>query len=210
MSEERTARAVMAHTPLGTIIATRTSDPEHPGIWLDLRLPQSGIEIPLGLVEYSADDADFPEGEGHIITRVWGDGEQEEYTDRVVHRGIENHLQTENAEAKEGYIVLCYPTKALGMIVDLGNGPATENGDRSSQYFTIAKGRQHIDRTVSVALIENTHGLPKGEGYYTLHLVDDVSGEPCELYHTDDLGEDSLVGLLKEILDDLEKGGGRK
>lgn len=108
MSEERTARAVMAHTPLGTIIATRTSDPEHPGIWLDLRLPQSGIEIPLGLVEYSADDADFPEGEGHIITRVWGDG------------------------------------------------------------------------------------------------------EPCELYHTDDLGEDSLVGLLKEILDDLEKGGGRK
>ena len=74
MSEERTARAVMAHTPLGTIIATRTSDPEHPGIWLDLRLPQSGIEIPLGLVEYSTDDADFPEGEGHIITRVWGDG----------------------------------------------------------------------------------------------------------------------------------------
>lgn len=62
---------------------------------------------------------------------------------------------------------------------------------------------------MSVSLIENIHGLPEGEGYYTLHLVDDVSGDPCELYHTDDLSEDSLVDLLKEILDDLEKGDGK-
>ena len=92
------------------------------------------------------------------------------------------------------------------MIVDLGSGPTTENGDRSSQYFVIAKGRQHIDRTVTVALIENIHGLPEGEGYYTLHLVDNVSEESCELYHTDDLSEDALVNLLKEILDNLERG----
>jgi len=197
-------------TPLGTIIARGANDGVHPGILLSLIREDRQCDIPLALVEFAADDADLPEGEPNLITRVWGDGEQEDYTDRVVHRGIENHLRTESAEIKEGYIVLCYPTQALGMIVDLGNGPTTENGDRSSQYFTIAKGRQHIDRTVSVALIENIHGLPEGEGYYTLHLVDDVNGGPCELHHTDGLSEDSLMSLLKEILDDLEKGGKRK
>ena len=109
--------------------------------------------------------------------------------------------------ARNKYIVLITPTQAVSMIADLGNGQTTENGDRSSRYFSIAKGYPHIDRTVSVALIENTHGLAADSGYYTLHMIDDVSGEQCELYHTDDLSEDSLVNLLKEILDTLEKGG---
>ena len=191
-------------TPLGTLVATAATDPQHPGIYIDLRRTGESDDVPLALVEFSADDADFPDGDQNLITRVWGNARQEDYTMRTVHQNI-----GESAK-KEEYIVLCYPTQALGMIVDLGNGPTTENGDRSSQYFTIAKGCQHIDRTVSVALIENIHGLPEGAGYYTLHMVDDVSGEPCELYHTDDLSEDSLVSLLKEILDDLEKGGGQR
>lgn len=198
------AGEIRVDTPLGTLIASAATDPEHPGVCVDLRRPDESGDIPLALVEFSADDADFPDGDKNIITRVWGNARQKDYTIRTVHQNI-----GESAKG-EGYIVLCYPTQALGMIVDLGNGPTTENGDRSSQYFTIAKGRQYIDRTVSVALIENIHGLPEGEGYYTLHLVDDVSGDPCELYHTDDLSEESLVGLLGEILNDLERGGGRK
>lgn len=196
------AGEIRVDTPLGTLIASAAKDPEHPGIYVDLRRPDESGDISLALVEFSADDADFPDGDKNIITRVWGNARQEDYTIRTVHQNI-----GESAKEEEGYIVLCYSTQALSMIVDLGNGPTTESGDRSSQYFIIAKGRQHIDRTVSVALIENTHGLPEGEGYYTLHLVDDVSGDPCELYHTDDLSEDSLVGLLGEILDDLDKGG---
>lgn len=201
---------VRVETPLGAIIARASNDPENPGIWIDLRRPDADCDLQLALVEFTADEGDLLEKEGHIITRVWSDGNKQSYTERIIHKGIEDYFRMEDVEPKEGYIVLCYPTQALGMIVDLGNGPTKENGDRSSQYFTIAKGRQHIDRTVSVALIENTHGLPEGEGYYTLHLVDDVSGEPCELYHTDNLSEDSLVSLLKEILDDLEKGGGQR
>ncbi len=192
-------------TPLGTIIAEGANDGEHPGIWLSLIREDGRAEIPIAIVESVADEGDLPEGESNLITRVWGDGKQREYTDRVVHKGIGGCPRTGDAEPQEGYIVLCYPTQALGMIVDLGSGPTTENGDRSSQYFTIAKGRNHIDRTVSVALIENINGLPEGGGYYTLHLVDDVNDEPCKLYHTDDLREESLVNLLKEILDDLER-----
>ncbi len=118
-------------------------------------------------------------------------------------------LETSPASpARDKYIVLVTPTQAVSMIADLGNGQATENGDRSSQYFTIAKGYPHTGRTVSAALIENKHGLAADGGYYTLHIVDDVSGKPCELHHTDDLSEVSLVSLLKEILDGLENGGG--
>lgn len=195
---------VKVDTPLGAIIARPSNDPENPGIWIDLHRPGADCSLQLALVEYSTDEGDLPKDEGHIITRIWGDGHQQEYTERVLHGGIEDYFRKEKADAEEDYIVLCSPTQALGMIVDLGSGPMTENGDRSSQYFTIAKGRRHIDKTVAVALIENIHGLPEGTGYYTLHLIDDVNGKPCQLYHTDDLNEDSLVNLLKEILDSLE------
>lgn len=115
--------------------------------------------------------------------------------------------KNETAGARDGYIVLCEPSQAVGMIADLGNGPTTVNGDRSSQYFVIAKGRRSKEQMVSVSLIENIYGLAEDERYYTLHLVDDVSGVPCELYHTDDLSEGSLVALMKEIIEAMKKGG---
>ncbi len=198
---------IAVKTPLGTIVASPATDPDHPGISIDLKRPGCDGELNLGLVEFACDESDLPEGKGHIITRVWGDGRQEDYTERVVHEGIEDFFGPAKDNDREEYIVLCTPTQALGMIVDLGNGPATQNGDRSSQYFIIAKGRRHLDRTVSAALIENVSGLAKHEWYYTLHLIDDVNGGQCELYHTPNLSGESLVGLLKEILDTLEGEG---
>lgn len=96
---------------------------------------------------------------------------------------------------------------AVELISDLGNGPATANGDRSSQYFRIAMGSADIAKEVSVALIEYLP-LHKGmseEGYYGIHIVDDVSGESCNLEFTDDLSEEGLIKLLTEILSGLEK-----
>lgn len=195
---------ITVETPLGTIVASPTTDPNHPGISIDLKRLGCDGELNLGLVEFADDEGNIPDNKGHLITRVWGDGMKEDYTKRIVHEGIEEFFQTEKTETREQYIVLCTPTQALGMIVDLGNGPATESGDRTSQYFTIAKGRRHLDRTVSVSLIENIRGLGERERYYTLHLIDDVNGAPCELYHTTDLSEQSLMALLQEILDGME------
>lgn len=209
-AENEVPAVLRAETPLGAIIARASNDPANPGIWIDLRRPDADCDLQLALVEFTADEGDLPEKEGHIITRVWGNGNQQGYTERVLHEGIEDYFRTEEVEPKEEYVVQCHPTLALCMIDDLGNGPTTENGDRSSQYFDIARGRVYVDRTVSVALIENIKGLPEGKGYYTLHLVDDVKDAPCELYHTADLGEESLVSLLEEILNDLERGGGCK
>lgn len=225
--EESTISGVdcaQVETPLGVIIARSSNDPDHLGIWINLHRPDADSDLPLALIEFSKDKRDISKETGRIITRVWGDGTQEDYTNRVIHKGIAEYFRQEDvvssapavnarrlqSSPKPTYIVLCSPTQALGMKADLGNGPTTENGDRSSQYFTIAKGRKHLDRTVSVALIENINGLSKDEGYYTFHLIDNVSGCPCELYHTSDLSEDSLMTTLKEILDNLEKETIRK
>lgn len=80
-------------TQLGTIVAYPTTDKEHPGVWLDLRRPGCPVDMPLALVEYTADDAEFPDGEPHLITRIWGDGTDESYTERVVHERIEDFFR---------------------------------------------------------------------------------------------------------------------
>jgi len=78
----------MAKTPLGTLNAYESTDPAHPGIYVDLVHLETGEEIPLALVEYcgsSDQDTDLPEKEG-IVTRVWGDSGKEDYTDRISHK----------------------------------------------------------------------------------------------------------------------------
>jgi len=73
-------------TPLGDIVAEPSTDPENPGIWVWLHQPEKDYEPALALVEYTKDEAD--RRRPALITRVWGDAEQDEYTDRVVHTGL--------------------------------------------------------------------------------------------------------------------------
>ena len=82
-------------TPLGAIMVRTTGDPEHPGVWIDLRRRDADCDLTLCLVEFSVDDADYAEGEPHIITRVWNDARNTDYTDRIVHEGIEEYFREE-------------------------------------------------------------------------------------------------------------------
>ena len=74
-------------TPLGDIAAVASTDPDNPGIWVLLHKPGEEYEPTLALVEYTKDEADHL-GRSALITRVWGDVEQDEYTDRVLHTGL--------------------------------------------------------------------------------------------------------------------------
>lgn len=74
-------------TPLGDIVAEVSEDRENPGIWVSIQQPEKDREPTLALVEYTATEADL-RGPS-LITRVWGDADQEDYTDRVVHVGLE-------------------------------------------------------------------------------------------------------------------------
>lgn len=87
--------ALRVETPLGAIVVKNAADPEHPGIYIDLRRPDADDDMPLAMVEFSADDVDFPEGVENIITRVWGDARKEDYTTRVVHKNIEEYFEME-------------------------------------------------------------------------------------------------------------------
>lgn len=81
-------------TPIGTLVVSESTDPGHPGVWVDLRREGFDYDMSLALVEYTNDDNDpeMPEG-GALVTRVWGHGECEDPTFRVVHKGIEEYFE---------------------------------------------------------------------------------------------------------------------
>lgn len=88
---------------------------------------------------------------------------------------------------------------AEALVADLGNGPTTQNGDRSSNYMILAAD-QTGKRVASVALIENKTNLEPTEWFYALHVVDDISCRPCELHTLDDLNLDGIVSELSAIM----------
>ena len=87
--------ALAVDTPLGALVVKAALDSQHPGVYVDLRRPGMECDLPLALVEFSADDADFIDGDQNIITRVWGNARQEDYTMRTVHQNIEQYFKSE-------------------------------------------------------------------------------------------------------------------
>ena len=77
-------------TPLGTLRAIESYYSGHPGIWIELKRNGEKDFFPLSLVEYTDDEADLPDNTKTIITRVWRDMFEDEYSDRVIHTNVEN------------------------------------------------------------------------------------------------------------------------
>lgn len=84
------------------------------------------------------------------------------------------------------------------MLGDLGNGPASINGGRSSGYFVVAKEADE-DGEVTAALIENKAFLKPEERFYSVHLIDDITMADCELICTDDLSHQNLTRTIEEM-----------
>lgn len=91
--------AAQVDTPLGIITVKAAVDPAHPGVYIDLRREGTDLEMPLALVEFSADDADYPDGAENLITRVWGNAMKEDYTHREVHQKIQEYFAAEETES---------------------------------------------------------------------------------------------------------------
>ena len=87
---------------------------------------------------------------------------------------------------------------ADAMLRDLGNGPESVNGDRSSRYFLVAKEAEN-DGEVSAALIENKAFLQPREWFYSVHLIDNISMADCELICTDNLSNQSLRRTIETM-----------
>ena len=70
MNMEIKDKRLLVHTSQGVLVAYASSDPNNPGIYIDLKI--NDVEYPVALVEYTEMEGVL-EKEGHIITRVWRD-----------------------------------------------------------------------------------------------------------------------------------------
>lgn len=85
-------------TKLGTLVAYPSKDPEHPGIYIDLKRKGRPYIAPISLVEYTDNDSNMETGNGCsavIISRTWGNATAEEYTDKVPVQNIEEFFAIE-------------------------------------------------------------------------------------------------------------------
>lgn len=107
---------LLTKTQMGTLIGELATDPEHPGISVDLDV--NGQRIPLALVEFCNDEGDLDES--HIITRVWGDDQIEDYTDRVVHKLSADLVFTGNVTKENFWAVRTKDGKIKNVIAPRG------------------------------------------------------------------------------------------
>lgn len=80
------------------------------------------------------------------------------------------------------------------MIDDLGNGEPTENGERTSSYFDFAKSDNGYCK---VCLIERK---TREDGYYELHIVNDIRMSDCKLFATNGKSKAELSRLVFNVL----------
>ena len=84
-------------TPLGTLRASESDYYDHPGIWIELKRLGEHDFNPLVLVEYTDDDDGTMKAET-IITRVWRNPEEDEFSTAIEH---ENTTLPEKIDGKE-------------------------------------------------------------------------------------------------------------
>ena len=100
---------VIVETPLGDLTVRPVHAEDYPGVEVFLRREDADQDLLLALVECTKDEADLPK-EDHIITRVYGQAMDAEYTTRVVHEGIEDYFRVEDIEDKGAqtvFVVVC-------------------------------------------------------------------------------------------------------
>ena len=116
-----------AETPLGTIVAKPCTDKENPGLWIELYRPESKVGMALALVEYSGEDKE-------LVTRVWGNAQSEDYTDKVPHNYVEEYF----AEDKDRLVQQDNP----GL---LGKGPGQKHPLKLPAGHLIDIMLRHLD-----------------------------------------------------------------
>ena len=80
----------------------------------------------------------------------------------------------------------------------------TVNGDACSPYFDLVLDTR-TQAAIAVSLIDERAGLPRKEWGYAMHVVDDISGEPCEIFHDNGnpgTPQEIVQSMLKEVLVD--------
>lgn len=131
MKNSKFGSILRVNTPIGVLTAMVTPDKEYPGITVDLEDHATGVQIPIQHAEYN------PETKT-IVSRVWGDAEQEDYTDRVDHTGIKKVFDTLEKPIHENSPI-AYICSPYGAETALGVHNNVENAKKYGK-FAISKG----------------------------------------------------------------------
>lgn len=149
---------------------------------------------------YATDDVQ-PEGNGEIVYTA-------DRSEAALVTALTELVQalpiTEKEKDVSVYLDMPIYALAQKLVESLGKGEPTENGDRSSDYFTMAKSVADATKQVMVSIVENKAGLVPAGQYYSIHVVNDVTEENCKIVDTDKLSIGSLVETLMFIISDMK------
>ena len=76
------SKTMCISTLIGTIVVTDKEDLENPGIWIELRRPESDVYMSIATIEVDGEKA-------NLRTVVFGDGKTDEPTDVIDHENID-------------------------------------------------------------------------------------------------------------------------
>ena len=72
------------------------------------------------------------------------------------------------------------------------------HGEFMSDYHAFAEDES--GECISIQLTEETNGLSPEEYFYSIHLVDNITGRDCELYFSDEFNKESVLKLVTDII----------
>lgn len=85
-NKDHMKRGFLVPTQMGLLHAYPSYDPDYPGVLVDITPANQKSELGVAMIEVTETEADLDTRYPHLISRIWGDCEAEEYSDRVVHR----------------------------------------------------------------------------------------------------------------------------
>lgn len=77
-------------TSLGTIVVSESKGigREGKGVWIELYRPDTLTNMTVAFIE-----VDTTSGKPQLVTRVWGNGVECDYTDRIEHKNVEEFFE---------------------------------------------------------------------------------------------------------------------
>jgi len=93
------------------------------------------------------------------------------------------------------------------LLNDISEGISINSyGDRLSDYHSFVEDEN--GNCVCVNITEEKEGLAPDEYYYSVHLIDGITGKDAEIFSTRDLSRESLLelvdSLIKNTLEELK------
>jgi len=85
------------------------------------------------------------------------------------------------------------------LLNDISEGISINSyGDRLSDYHSFVEDEN--ENCVCVNITEEKEGLASDKCYYSVHLIDDITGKDAEIFSTRDLSRESLLELVDSLI----------